>query len=163
MRVLPVSIVMMALTAAAGAWATAAPQTAEPPPRIFDTRAEPGFGDPRPALRTYLTRRKVRPGVVQHFCVIGYKFSADGSGWAQVHWREGKRLIRWEGTDPDHPAGLLRWGRRDFHLYSDLVATQADVGSSTYLETRAWADGVIADCAARGTRYSVTIPKRRRG
>jgi hypothetical protein len=127
---------------------------AGPTMATFDPRTAPGFGDPAPALRTYLARAGAARGRPQHFCMIGYGDAA--SGHVEVHWIEGRRLIRWEGSDPDYPADLIGWGRRDYHIDRDPVRTDTEVGSSTYLVTRAWIDGILADCARRGVRLTVT-------
>jgi len=128
---------------------------------FFDTRTASGYGDPVPALSTYLSRARPRPAGPQRFCVVGYAH-ADGDRTALVHWREGRRLILWDGRDPDHPASLLTWGRRDLDLTRDVVATEAAIAGSTYLVTRAWADRVVADCARHGARYTVAAGSRRR-
>jgi hypothetical protein len=139
-----------------GAGATAQTIPAEPAalkPRVFDTRTAPGFGDPRLPLRAYLSADTPRPRGVQHVCLVGYEDGSDR--WAQIHWQEGRRLIRWTGGHPDYPDDTTGLGRDDLHLDRDVVATEADINSSTYLVTRAWADGVIADCARAGVRYTV--------
>ena len=128
------------------------------PRRFFDPRTDRDFGDPRPALAGYLHAHRHRR-TAQHFCVVGYVPGPDSNGkvlrFAQVHWREGGRLILWEGTDPYEPREALKRSRRDLDLRTDVVATDADVGGSTYLVTRAWVRQVLADCAARGRRYTL--------
>jgi len=140
--------------------ALAAAVAADPLFPTFDTRTASGFGDPVPALREYLSREPSRPPGVQHICIVGY-IGADGDRSAQVHWREGHRLILWDGSDPEHSASVLGWGRRDLDLTADVVATDAEQGSSTYLVTRAWVARVLADCAAHGVRYAVAMGPRR--
>jgi hypothetical protein len=134
-----------------------------PPPTTFDTRTAPGFGNVTVPLRAYLQSRKPRPRGTQHFCVVGYDHGLDDSGKrsrsAQVHWREGKRLILWEGAN-DWGPDVLRYARRDVDLRNDVVATEADVNSSTYLVTRAFVDRILVDCAAKGTRYTIRMRKR---
>ena len=122
----------------------------------FDTRTANGFGDLRAGLAGYLAHVRPRAVGPQHFCVIGYE-PADDPGvtrFALIHWREGRRLIRWLGTDPEFSADALRFAR-EIDLQHDVVATGAEIAGSTYLVTRAWVAAVIADCAAAGARYTI--------
>jgi hypothetical protein len=74
-----------------------------------------------------------------------------------VHWRERRRLIFWfGGSDPEYRSGSIAESHRQLDLDQDVVATEAEVGSSTYLISRPWLDGKLRDCAAKDERYAVT-------
>ena len=78
-----------------------------------------------------------------------------------MHWREGNRIVLWEGTF-DSPTGdeaLIR-SRRNLDLSTDVVATDDDLHFSTYLVTRAWVRETIADCAKHGATYTIAPPAR---
>jgi starvation-inducible outer membrane lipoprotein len=124
---------------------------------IFDTRTAEFFGDATVALRGYLAAREPAPVGQQHFCIVGYDYPTGGRS-ALVHWREGQMLLYWNGfTDPAYAADSIRFTPRDLDLTKDVVATEADINSSTYLVTRAWVDKVFDDCAAKGARYTVSL------
>ena len=58
-------------------------------------------------------------------------------------------------------ADWLWWdGRARIDLDCDVVETQSDVGTSTYLVSRGWVNGVIDDCKANGYRatFNKTLP-----
>lgn len=123
---------------------------------IFDTRTAEHFGDATVPLKTYLAAAVPAPTGPQHFCIVGYDYPTGGRA-ALVHWREGQRLIHWDGaSDPTYAAASIRFARRDLDLTKDVVATDADINSSTYLVTRAWVDQILADCAAKGAQYTVS-------
>lgn len=123
---------------------------------IFDTRIAEHFGDATAPLKAYLAAASPSPAGPQHFCIVGYD-RGEGGKAAQVHWREGNRLILWEGaSDPAYAADAIRQSRRNLDLVTDVVATDADINGSTYLVTQAWVDRVLSDCAARGAQYTVT-------
>ena len=133
-----------------------APATAQDAQRAtFATRADPHFGSAVKPLRAYLAKAKPRWRAAQHFCVVGY-IRPSGDRTAQIHWREGKRLILWEGaSEPAFARDAIRDSRRDLSLTKDVVADEAAVNGSSYLVTRAWVAGVLADCARAGTRYTI--------
>jgi hypothetical protein len=80
--------------------------------------------------------------------VIG--LGGDGYEIAWVIWRSGDRLVLWE----ENTEGL-KHSRRDLSLSEDVVATQAEIGTSTYLVDRQWVNNLERQCAAFG-RY-VTV------
>jgi hypothetical protein len=87
--------------------------------------------------------RKTSTSAVNHVCVI------QGSDHAWVLWSEKRLAVLWRG-EPD-----LRWSNRQLDWDKDFVATQADVGSSTYLETRATLAHLIATCERDGMKFVV--------
>ncbi|MEN3745774.1 hypothetical protein TPR58_01245 [Sphingomonas sp. HF-S3] len=73
------------------------------------------------------------------------------------HVREQRRLIFWRGgSDPDYRIDSIVDSNRQLDLNKDVVPTDADIGSSTYLISRTWLDRKLRDCAAKGTRYVVS-------
>ena len=117
----------------------------EPGDTPFDFRADAAFGDAAVPLR------ELSKGKRGHFCVVGYQGPAE-SRRAWVVWREGRRIILWEGSSIAHSRRVLR-------LKKDVVRTEADLKGSTYLVTRAWVDRVTADCARRGVQYDIDSRK----
>ena len=118
---------------------------------IFNTLDNATFGDPRATLRDFLRSQHIgRRKPIQNFCVVAYQDYGGNEKRAWVHWPEGHKLILWTGG-----AAPLARSRRIIDLTKDVVASDADVNSSTYLVTQAWADQVIADCATRGVPYQV--------
>lgn len=93
-------------------------------------------------LRTHSPHRRARA------CVIG--LSGDGYKLAWVIWRGGGRLILWE----ENTEGL-KYPRRDLSLSKDVVATPAQIGTSTYLVDRPWVNKLERQCAAFGRHVSI--------
>lgn len=121
----------------------------------FAPSSDPAFGDAAPAIRRLLAEATPRPVGPQHFCAIGYRDAEGTVAW--VHWREGDRLIFWLGRgDGSAPDDSLVLSNRKLDLKTDVVATEADVAGSTYLVTRAWVAAKLADCAAKGDKYTIS-------
>ena len=59
-------------------------------------------------------------------------------------------------SDPAYFEDSIKWARSNLDLTKDVVATEADIGGSTYLVTRAWVDEILRSCAARGAQYTVS-------
>ena len=64
-----------------------------------------------------------------------------------VYWREAHRLITWDPSEDAVGPSSVRPGN-DLDLTKDVRATQAEVGSSTYLVTRSWVKNIVDQCAA---------------
>ena len=128
----------------------------DPPGTIIPTATDPDFGDATPALRKLVAAAKPKATGPQHFCIIGYRGNG-GDKIAWVHWSERRRLIFWfGGSDPEYRSDSIVDSNRQLDLDKDVVPTDADVGSSTYLISRLWLDRRLRDCAAKGKRYVVT-------
>ena len=149
--------ILSALTLA-GAAASAAPRPAE----TFVVDQEQGFKPVQPALESYLEGQVVREGV-QHFCVVGYQAqrsqAAETFKFAWVYWHEGQRLVYWEpaGADVDSKETLIL-SRRDLNLRKDVVATDRELGSSTYRIDRPWLNRLLADCRRHGQSFGIRRP-----
>lgn len=74
----------------------------------------------------------------------------DGYEIAWVIWHGGGRLVLWE----ENTEGLKN-SRRDLSLSKDVVATQAEIGTSTYLVDRPWVNNLERQCAAFGRYVAV--------
>lgn len=133
------SLILCALCPLAGLAARS-----DPPRTTFDIRADPDFSRYRQVLRPLA--EKYRAGKPNDFCIVGYKVPSE-SKIAWVIWKQRNELILWEAGESD-----VAMSRRRLNLKKDVVGSDADVGGSTYLVTKAWVDRVIADCAANGTQ-----------
>ncbi|MEN3745771.1 hypothetical protein TPR58_01230 [Sphingomonas sp. HF-S3] len=144
---------------ATGGEAAAQSDDSDEPGTIIPTATDPDFGDATPALRKLIAAARQRAIGPQHFCIIGY-IGDGGDKIALVHWRERRRLIFWlGGSDPEYRSDSIVNSRRQLDLDKDVVPTDADVGSSTYLISRTWLDRKLRDCAAKGARYVVSGPR----
>jgi hypothetical protein len=117
----------------------------------LSVRGVDGFGSPEKLLRELAAAKSKLP--VHHFCVVGYKHAGSGETTAWVHWIERAALILWEPSDVPEP---LARSRRYLDLKKDVVASQDNLQGSTYKVTQSWVDGVIADCAKAGDKYTIT-------
>jgi hypothetical protein len=111
----------------------------------FDFRTDSAFGDATARLEELLKGKR------GHFCVVGYQGPGE-SRRAWVVWREGRRIILWEGSSIAH-------SRRTLRLKKDVVRSEVELKGSTYLVTRAWVDRVTSDCARRGVAYDIDSRK----
>jgi hypothetical protein len=129
------------------------------PETTFHPDREVGYKPVKTALRALVVSESARGA--QHFCVVGYRVQgasdAPPKRTAWVYWREQKRLIQWQpATEGFESKQTLLRSSRSLDLAKDVVATEAEAGSSTYLVSRAWVDGVLKDCKARGTQHSIS-------
>ncbi len=133
----------------------------DPDAVIFKVYRSQGYVPTKSALQAYLKDRSARSG--RHLvCVIGYviKRPTDPVAFkvAWVYWPRGNRLVSWEPAAEgfDSSETLIR-SRRDLDLATDVVETDADIGSSTYLVSRPWVDMVLNDCKRRGNSYRLRV------
>ena len=115
----------------------------------FDLRTRSDFSDYDQVVGSYL--RKAAPGRDTHACVIGLSQKERGTEAVWVIWREGDRFIRWFPGENN-----LETSSRNLSLTDDVVPTDADVGTSLYLESRAWVDELERLCAEHGRRVSAS-------
>ncbi len=79
-----------------------------------------------------------------------------GYTWVLVHWTQ-KHLLYTFGAADD------RYGLTDMNIFhsmpldlrKDVVASQEDVGLSTFLVTRAWVANIERHCKASGTTFTI--------
>jgi hypothetical protein len=112
----------------------------------FDIRSHRYFSTYNKVVGSYL--RAHSPHRRARACVIGLR--GGGTELAWVIWRGGGRLVLWE----ENTEGL-KHSIRDLSLTKDVVATQAQIGTSTYLVDRPWVNKLQRQCAAFGYLVSV--------
>jgi hypothetical protein len=157
-RAWPTSVA--ALVAGLGAGCATAGYPAELVPRPsarLRPADDPYHGPPLPALQA-LVRATKADGKVNHFCVIGYRWSGDQAAvW--VHWEEERRLLLWRDNEDAElrVAGLVQ-ARRTLRFGEDTVASPDELQGSTYRVTEAWWRAVVHDCRAQGERFVVPAP-----
>jgi hypothetical protein len=120
---------------------------AQPVKRLKATET-PLYGSPEPIIKNEILFNK-KNRRTNHFCVVGYAM-LDGSMFFWVHWSEEKRLIAWYDEN-EH--GFPSQG--EIILGKDTVEKPEDVGTSTYLVTRAWWESVSGDCAKYGEKFTI--------
>lgn len=121
---------------------------------VKNLTVEKEFPFVRQVLESY-AKEEGRANKTNSFCVVVYKTDAD-SRVAYVQWQEGKRLILWE------PPSELEFARRTWDISEaskDVVDTQEEVGSSTYIVTRQWVNDILGTCREHGEQ--ITIPAAR--
>jgi hypothetical protein len=133
-------------------WTGAAAFAAEQLPVVFDVNGDPGFAGYHAPLVAFLKAQHAHGSA--HVCILGEQ-SADGTKSAWVIWREGRKMLLWDGGDAS-----MVGARRVLDLRRDVVATDAAVGGSTYLVTRAWVDEQMRLCNLRGITLSVRSKQR---
>lgn len=141
--ILLVSIVTMAITHPVLRAQTAA---AEGDGRTFDFASDPAFRDYKHVITEFA--HKHRPNAKNDFCISGF-YTRDNLKSAWVIWRQGRQMILWEGQQN------LDDSRRDLHLASDVVPTEADLHGSTYRVTKAWVKRIAAVCEQSGVKVHV--------
>jgi hypothetical protein len=146
------SVFFLSLLTAMGCSAQKLPQQTFLPDR------QVGYKPVKSALQALVLTQKSTQSV-QHFCVIGYHLNSpaqeQSSKIAWVYWKEQNSLTYWEpAAQGFKPEDTLINSRRQLDLSKDVVATQAEVGSSSYLVSREWVDSTLKDCKKRGTLYT---------
>ena len=113
----------------------------------FNLETRPQFSNYQNVVGSYLHRQA--PGEDSHACVVGLTRGDRDTDVVWVIWRGGDRLIRWFPGEND-----LELSSRNLSLTDDVVPTDADIGASTYLESRAWVNELERLCEERGRRVS---------
>jgi hypothetical protein len=124
-----------------------AASAAEAGARPFDIGADPDYANYRQAVVDYLVSRHSHADA--HVCVLGERDAA-GERTASVWWREGARIIVWEGRD-----SKLATSVSNLDLRRDVVAGEDDLHGSTYLVTRQWVSDFQARCKRSGRSFIV--------
>jgi hypothetical protein len=128
----------------------------DPSPRPFSVANDPTYAHARVVVQA-LADLRGEPGQ-QHFCIVGIE-SDPGGRVVWVHWREGNALTLWEPSSPDvgeydHSRDLIR-SRGSIDLGQDVVGSQDEVGTSTYLVTREWVADILSACEEVGLKLTV--------
>jgi hypothetical protein len=129
------------------------------PKQMFKPDLQAGFKPVAFALQALVSTQR-STGSAQHFCVIGYQIKPEEEPFSKiawVYWKEQNTLTYWEpAAGGVESKDTLLHSRRQLDLAQDVVATQAEVGSSSYLVSRDWVDSTLNDCSKRGTFYTLT-------
>ena len=116
----------------------------------FDLQTRPQFSSYQDVIGSYL--RKQAPREDSHACVVGLTRGGRDTDMVWVIWRGGDRLLRWFPGEND-----LELSSRNLSLTDDIVPTDADIGASTYLESRAWVNELERLCEQHGRRVPTNI------
>lgn len=114
----------------------------------FDLGTRPEFSNYQDVVGSHL--RQKAAGADSQACVIGLTRGSRDTEAVWIIWREGDRLIRWFAGEDN-----LELSSRNLSLTDDIVPTDADVGSSTYLVSRPWVDELEGLCEDHGRRVTV--------
>lgn len=111
--------------------------------------------------KNWLDRQSIRGLNHLYVCPVNrHKNDADNYVYtAWVYWQEGRAIILWEpgrSGDIETRDMDLVYSRRFLSLTRDVVPTQDDIGSSTYLVDQEWVDTRINECSQRGDAYLIT-------
>ena len=117
--------------------------------KTFELRGSRYFSNYNAVVGRYL--RQKSPHRRARACVVGQKVVGQRNETAWVFWRGGDQLILWWGGGDDD----LNRSNRILSLRRDVVASDSDVGTSTYRVSRQWVAMVERKCAQVG-RY-VTV------
>ena len=115
----------------------------------FNLMTRQAFSGYEEVVGSYLRRQA--PHADTHACVVGLTRGEPNSEVVWVVWREGDRLIKWFSGEND-----LELSPRNLNLTDDVVPTDADIGSSTYLVSRPWVNELERLCERHGRRVAAT-------
>jgi hypothetical protein len=116
--------------------------------QTFELRGSRYFSNYNAVVARYL--RQKSPHRRARACIVGLK--VDGrSNTAWMIWRGGSSLILWEGGGEND----LNRSRRNLSLRRDVVASDAAIGTSTYLVSRPWVAALERKCARSGRYVAV--------
>ena len=116
----------------------------------FDLMTRQAYSDYKEVVGSYLLRQSKNADT--HACVIGLTQGKPNSDVVWVVWRENDRLIKWFSGEND-----LELSSRNLSLTDDVVSTDADIGTSTYLVSRSWVIELERLCEAHGRRVAATL------
>lgn len=114
----------------------------------FDLETRPDFSGYQEVVGSYLSRNAT--GADTQACVIGLSQGRRDNEAVWVIWRDGDRLVRWFSGEND-----LNLSSRNLSLTDDVVPTDADIGSSTYLVSRPWVNELERLCDEHGESVAV--------
>jgi hypothetical protein len=111
-----------------------------------DIHSDPAFANYKTLVVSYLRQHSRHHRT--HACVIGLRSSYGTTAW--VIWRGGGKLILYPEGETD-----LNLSNRQLSLSKDVVATDEQVGTSTYLVSRPWVNWLERQCSVHGRRVTV--------
>lgn len=125
----------------------ATPTLATPPSVWSKIGNDPSFQDWQAQIARMVAAGDNR--TTNHVCVVGWrKKSETDLQQAYVIWPEQHRLITWmPSTEPNSLADETHL----LDLKTDVVASEQEIGGSTYLVTRAWVANIERQCHRYGT------------
>lgn len=144
-----ISYAWLCTAAAMATFATACVQDSRRPASYFadyepfELETRPDFSEYQEVVGSYLRQRAA--GGKTQACVIGLTRGPRNTEAVWIIWREGDRLIRWFSGENN-----LDLSSRNLSLIKDVVPTDSDVGSSTYLVSRPWVEELERLCEAHG-------------
>ena len=117
--------------------------------------------DEAEVYKDWLDKQSIRGINHLYVCpVTKFKYSENNYVYTTwVYWQEGEAIVLWEpgrSGDVETRDMDLVYSRRFLSLTQDVVPTQDDIGSSTYLVDQEWVDTRINECKQRGDAYLVT-------
>ncbi|WCM88657.1 hypothetical protein [Acidovorax sp. NCPPB 3576] len=182
-RIIPASLALaFALAAALPATAAAPPvQTVSAPQRAPYPAIDPAFSRPdarrmpsRATLRAFLTEMKSYRQA-NTFCFVQRKLdrpdtAEPGTSVLSMIWYEGESIHRINrlrvgqsyvlGTmDPETEGRMLAHATGTVDIKTDVVPTDADIGTSTFLVSRPWVDHMFAQCKRVGAQVRIPVFK----
>ncbi|CAM3442810.1 hypothetical protein [Paracidovorax anthurii] len=167
----------LATTFPAKATAPAAAPAASAPARTPYPAIDPAFSRPDPGrvpgravLRAFLVTKK-SIGHANTFCFVQRVLdrpdtTEPGTSVLSMIWYEGESIHRINrvrpgqryapGTmDPETEGRMLAHATGTVDLQTDVVPTDADIGTSTFLVSRPWVDHLFAQCKRVGTKVRI--------
>jgi hypothetical protein len=99
-----------------------------------------------------------------NLCVVGYENS--NNNFAEVYWKEKNMIYFWwepdisyttESEDNLIASRIMDLNQKPVDLKQDLVDNAQEIGSSTFLVTKAWANDVLNDCQKFGDKILIAI------
>ena len=122
----------------------------------FSVRGKTDFADVAEQLQVVVDEHATTPA--SQFCVVGERVGSVDEAW--VYWPADNKLILWL-PDRDNPHAVAG-SKRYLDLSRDVV-DGADVHGSTYMLTRATANGKIDACKQHGDIFTVEKTARSEG
>jgi hypothetical protein len=132
--------------------ATTSSDDAPPKEQVFNLDTTKGFTDYRAQLKNYA--QKYNPNSVNEFCIIGYENISNPQHpfhHTMTYWKQGHKIIYWNGGVD------MSVFSKEIDLWTDVVKSSKEVGTSTYLVTKEWVSDHINDCHKQGITVKYTV------
>ena len=118
----------------------------------------PGFNYFKSTLLHVIEQRRPELSGQHHFYVAHYR---EGSEYTYMFWQEARLIwVLHLGTPEEYGwmSMLLPSSGELLHIDKDVVATQEEVGASTYMVSQQWINDKIFKCVVDGDLITVTYP-----